>query len=67
MHKVLLYGIDENISSLFQLGKYGAINAANPNTMGYYLIKYLSEPYTLKEDQTIDGQVSKADKPVVKS
>ena len=46
VHKVVLDGISENVASLVQLGKYGAINAADPTTMGYYVIKFLSEPYT---------------------
>ena len=49
VHKVVLYGISENMASLIQLGKHGAINAADTNTMGYYVVKYLSEPYTLQE------------------
>ena len=60
VHKVVLDGISENMVSLLQLGKYGAINAADPTTMGYYVINCLSEPYTLKEYHTIDWQVSKA-------
>ena len=67
VHKVVLYGISDNMASLVQLGKYGGTNAADPTTMGYYMIKYLSQPYTLKEDQTIYGQISKAGEPVVKA
>ena len=54
------------MASLVQLGKYGAINAEDPNTMGYYVIKYLSEPYTLKQYQTTYGKVSKAGELAVK-
>ena len=39
VHKVLLDGISENMASLVQLGKYGTISAADPTTMGYYMIK----------------------------
>ena len=46
-HKVVLDGISDNMASLVQLGKYGNINAADTTTMGYHVIKYLSEPYTL--------------------
>ena len=56
----MLDGISENMASLVQLGKYGAINILDTTTMGYYAIKYLSEIYTLQEDQTTYGQVSKA-------
>ena len=67
VHKVVLDGISENMASLVQLGKYSDINAADPTTMGYYVIKYLSETYTLQEDQTRYGKVSKASKLVVKA
>ena len=60
VQKVVLYGIIDNKDSLLQLGKYGAINPADPTTMVFYVINYLSEPYTLHEYQTIDGKISKA-------
>ena len=39
VHTVVLYGISEDMAYLVQLGKYGAINASDPTTMGYYAIK----------------------------
>ena len=51
MNKVVLGGVSENMSFIVQLGKYGAINEADPTTMGYYRINYPSEPYTLQEYQ----------------
>ena len=57
VHKVLLDCISDNMASFVQLGKCGAINAAYTITMGYYVIKVISEPYTLQEDQTTNGQV----------
>ena len=48
------------MASIVQLGKYGAINAEYTKTMGYYVRKYLSEPYIIQEYQTTDGKVSKA-------
>ena len=42
MHKLVLDGISYNVASLVQLVKYGAINAVDPTTMGYYVIKFLS-------------------------
>ena len=59
MRKVILDSISENISSIAQLGKHGAINEADTTKMGYYVIKCLYKPYTLKKDQTTDGQVSR--------
>ena len=49
VHKVLFYGISDNMASLLQLSKYGDINAEDTTTMVYYVINYLSEPYTLLE------------------
>ena len=66
MNKVVLDGISYNMTSLVQLGKYGAINAVDLTTTRYYLIKYLSEPYTLQEDQAIYGKLSKESELVAK-
>ena len=60
LHKVFLDGISDNIASLLQLDQYDATNESYPTTMGYYVIKYLSEPYKLQENRTIYGKVSKA-------
>ena len=35
---------------------YGAINTDDTTTNGFYVIKFLSEAYTLKNNTTIDGQ-----------
>ena len=59
VHNVVIDGISDNMAYLVQLGRYGAINAADTTTMGDYVIKYLFESYTLQEDQTTDRQVSK--------
>ena len=48
VYKVVLDGISENMASLVQLGKFSAINEADPTTMIYYVINILSEPYTLQ-------------------
>ena len=55
------------MASLIQLCKYAAINASYPTTTGYCVLKYLSKPSTLQEDQTTYCQVSKSGEPVVKS
>ena len=49
------------MASLIHLGKYGAINTANTTTMGYNVLKYASENFTLHEYITTDVQVIKAD------
>ena len=57
VHKVVLDGISDNMPALVQNGKYGAINNADPTTMDYYFVKFLSEPYTLQYDKTVDKKV----------
>ena len=46
VHKVVIYGISDNMTNLVQLGKRGTTNAEDPTTMGYYVIKYQSKPCT---------------------
>ena len=65
-NKVVIDGISDNMNSLVQFRKYGAINSADPTIMGYYVIKYLFETYTLQEDRNTDTQVRKAGELVVK-
>ena len=55
------------MDSLFQSGKYGAMNTTYTSTMGYYLIKFLSEAYTLHDDTTCDIQISSASELFVKA
>ena len=49
VHKVVLDGLSDNIVAIFQDGKYGAINTEYPTIMGYYVVKFLSEPHTLQD------------------
>ena len=44
--------------SLVQTDKYGAINTTDTSTIGYYVIKFMPEPYTLQEETMCDGQIS---------
>ena len=47
-HKLVLDVISDNMASLVQLGKYGATNASDQKSMGYYVTRYLSESYILQ-------------------
>ena len=55
------------MASLVQSGMYGYINTDDTTTNGLYVIQFLSEAYTLKNNTTIDGQVIYAGELVVKS
>ena len=41
VYKVVLNGISDNMASLFQYGKYGAMNTIDTSTMRYYVINFL--------------------------
>ena len=55
------------MASLFQYCKYGYMNTTYITTLGYYMVKYISNSHTLKEDTTCDGKISMSDWIVVKS
>ena len=67
IHKVVIDGINENISSLVQSGVYGAINTSDNTSKGLYATQVISEAYTLQKNTTIDGQVISAGELVVKA
>ena len=48
IYQVVIDGISYNITSLFQFGKDGSINTTYTSTMGYYVIKFVSEAHTYK-------------------
>ena len=45
------------MDSLVQSGMYGDNNTADNTTNGFYVIRFISEAYTLQNNTTIDGQV----------
>ena len=57
IHQVLLDDISDNMDSLVQYGKYGTINTTYKPTLGYYIVKYVSENHSLQADTKCDGKV----------
>ena len=55
------------MSALVKNGKYDMINTADTTTMEYYVIKFLSEPYRLQDEKTVDKQVTKSCGIIVKA
>ena len=53
--------------SLVQSSMYCAINTYDTTKNGFYVIKFLSEAYTLQNNTIIDGQVISASELVVKA
>ena len=54
------------MDALLQAVQYGAINTIDTATMGYYVIKFISEPYTLQEETMCGGKISTAGEQVLK-
>ena len=67
IHQVVLDLISDNMASLFESGKYGAINTTDTSTNGFYVIMFTSVVYTLQENTTIDGQIITTGELVVKA
>ena len=67
INQVVINGISENVAALVQNGIYVAIKTINTSITGYYVIKFMSESYTLQEEKMCDGQISTAGELVVKS
>ena len=45
------------MASLVKYSKDGAINRTDTSKMGYYVIKFVSEAYTLQYETTFHGQI----------
>ena len=48
--KCVLEAMVARISLLIKEGEIAAVGTSDEDTLGYYLVKWLSEPYTLQED-----------------
>ena len=67
IHQVVLDGISDNMASLVESGKYGAIKKTYTSTNGFYVIIFTSRAYTLQENTTIDGKIITSGELVVKA
>ena len=57
IHQVVLDGISDNMASLVESIKYGAIKTTDTSTNEFYVIMFTSGAYTLQENTTIDGKI----------
>ena len=55
IYQVVFNGIIDNMDSLVQYCKYGSINTTYTSTIGYYIIDFVSEEYTLQYVTTCEG------------
>ena len=66
IHQFVLDIIIESTASLVQSGMYDAIKTDDTTSNGFYVIQFISELYTLKNNTKIDGQVISAGELVAK-
>ena len=55
------------MAPLVQSGKYGAINTIDTSTVGYYVIKFVSDSYTLQDGTICNGKIISSGEQVFKS
>ena len=54
---MVLDGITNHMHSLVEEGKYGAIGTNDSREVGYYVVRFLSPPYTLQANKVVDGKI----------
>ena len=57
IHQVVLDGISDNMASLVEPRKYGAINTTDTKTNGFHVIMFTSEEYKLQDNKKMDGKI----------
>ena len=67
IHQIILDGISDDMASLVESGKYGAINTTDTTTNIFYVIMFTSEAYTIQKITTIDGKIITSGELVVKA
>ena len=67
IHQVVLDGISDNMTSLVESVKYGAINTTDAITNRFHVIMLTSGAFKLQDNTTIDGQNITSSELVVKA
>jgi hypothetical protein len=55
IHRTILSSIASNIAATITERSYGAVNTIDPNTQGFYIVKFMSTPYSLQQDMNVNG------------
>eukprot|EP00957_Ditylum_brightwellii_P109487 8350262-Ditylum_brightwellii.AAC.1 len=57
IHKSILTSIADAMGMPIKESTYGAVNANDQRTDGYYFVKFLSTVYTLQHDELVDKEM----------
>ena len=53
IYETILRGIEARMNNRILIGTFGAMRMDDEATQGYYLVKWITEPYTVQEDITM--------------
>ena len=67
IHQVVIDGISDIMDSLIQSIKNGSIDTSDTSKNEYYVIKFISEAYTMQNNTTIGGNIITAGELFVKT
>ena len=55
VYGIILHGIESRINERILIGHFGAMRTNDEATQGYYLLKWITESYTIQEDTIMMG------------
>ena len=55
IYETILHGIEARMNARILIGTFGAMRTDDEATQGYYLVKWITEPYKVQEDILTKG------------
>ena len=55
VYETILHGIETRTNERILIGTFGAMRTNDEATLGYYLVKWITEPYTIQENTVMKG------------
>ena len=54
-YETILHGIEARMNKRILIGTFGVMRTDDEATQGYYLVKWITQPYTVQEDILMKG------------
>ena len=54
-YEIILHGVEARVNKLILVGMFGAMITNNKATQEYYLVEWMSGPYTVQENTVMKG------------
>ena len=55
VYEIILHRIEARMNEIILIGTFGAMKTDDEATQGYYLVKWITELYTIQEDTVMMG------------